>query len=393
MRLVSEEIVKMKYSKENNKQDIHWDDEVRGFGVRIYPNQKKNYVIGYHIHRRRKLTTFAKVEDMYVEEAREEARRLLDEIKDTHRQPTKEVKNLTVEQLCKIYIERHAMKMKTYKEEIQRIETHISSRWGKSKVEAVTLYDLKQMHSEITKRGPVEANRMIQIYRRIINFGKKTSLLSPTFQNLASDVVQHVERPRDRWVNPEEMPRLLKAINNVENVYVRAAFWLYLLTGVRKMELLKLRHCDFDRYQRTLRLVDTKNSRDRYVQLSDTAFDILTKLPPKPNNPYIFPGLKQGQHLKYIYNSWQKVRAEAGMDDLTIHDLRRTCGSMLAQRGCSLVLIAEILGHRDLSSVEIYTRFNQDHVKKALSDHSDVLVNENSIDPKTEYMRFILNVC
>jgi len=94
-----------------------------------------------------------------------------------------------------------------------------------------------------------------------------------------------------------------------------------------------------------------------------------------------------------MYNSWQKVRAEAGMGDLTIHDLRRTCGSMLAQRGCSLVLIAEILGHRDLSSVEIYTRFNQDHVKKALSDHSDVLVNENSIDPKTEYMMFILNVC
>jgi len=226
---------------------------------------------------------------------------------------------------------------------------------------------------------------MIQIYRRIINFGKKTGLLSPTFQNLASDVVQHAESPRDRWVNPEEMPRLLKAINNVENIYIRATFWLYLLTGVRKMELLKLRHCDFDRFQRTLRLVDTKNSRDRYVQLSDTAFNILTKLPPKPNNPYIFPSnIKRGEHFKYIYKTWQNVRAEAGMDDLTIHDLRRTCGSMLAQRGCSLVLIAEILGHRDLSSVEIYTRFNQDHVKKALGDHSDVLINENLIEPKTE---------
>ena len=152
---------------------------------------------------------------------------------------------------------------------------------------------------------------MIQIYRRIINFGKKIGLLPPTFQNLASDVVQHVERPRDRWVNPNEMPRLLKAINNVEN------------------------------------------SRERYVQLSPTAFDILTKLPLKPGNPYIFPSsIVPGQHLKYIYTSWQHVRAEAGLNDLTIHDLRRTCGSMLAQRGVSLVLIAEILGHRDLSSVE-----------------------------------------
>ena len=65
---------------------------------------------------------------------------------------------------------------------------------------------------------------------------------------------------------------------------------------------------------------------------------------------------------------------------------------MLAQRGVSIVLIAEILGHRDLSSVEIYTRFNQDHVKKALGDHSDVLVKDNLIDPKTEYMMLLLDV-
>lgn len=382
-----------RYKPASKKQDIRWDDEVRGFGVRIYPNGKKSFVINFHIHRRRKLRVIARIEEMDVDVAREEARRLLDEIKSTHRPPTKEVKNLTVERLCKTYIERHAMKMKKYKVEIQRIETHILSRWGESKVEAVTLHDLKKMHSDITKRGSVEANRILQVYRRIINFGKKIGLLSPTFQNLASDIVQNPERPRDRWVNPEEMPRLLSAINNVKNIYIRAAFWLYLLIGVRKTELLKLKHSDFDRYQRTLRLVDTKNSSDRYIQLSSVAFDILTKLPPELGNPYIFPGRVPGQHLNHIFKSWQKVRDEAGLEGVTIHDLRRTCGSMLAQRGCSLALIAEVLGHKDLSSVEIYTRFNQTHVKKALSDHADVLVNENLIEPKFDYMMFILKVC
>jgi len=57
--------------------------------------------------------TFARVEEIEIEIAREEARGLLDEIKNTHRQPTKEVKNLTVERLCKSYIERHAMRLKT----------------------------------------------------------------------------------------------------------------------------------------------------------------------------------------------------------------------------------------------------------------------------------------
>ena len=42
------------------------------------------------------------------------------------------------------------------------------------------------------------------------------------------------EKSRDRWVTPAELPKLVKAIEAEENPYIRAAFRLYLLTGLRR---------------------------------------------------------------------------------------------------------------------------------------------------------------
>jgi len=385
MRLSNEAISKMEYSKENNKQDIRWDDLLPNFGVRIYPSNHKVYVIGFKEYGKRRIAKFANFEDMNVDVARATAMELLNQSKRLE-SPTLFKNKLTVGELCKIYIDRHVRFMRSSKEETRRINRHILSRWEKAQVTAITAVDIQKAHAEITKSGPVEANRVILIYQRIINRGKQWGLLPREFYNPVVDVIQHPERKRDRWVNPDEMPRLLNAINNVDNHYVRAALWMYLLTGTRKQELLKARRSDLDIYQKTLHLLETKNGKDRYIQLSDVAIEILKNLPTKPNNPYLFPGRNRGRPLTNIYGSWETVREEAGLGDVTIHDLRRTLGSWLAQSGHPLILIAEILGHKDLSSVEIYARFGKQHVKDALEKHADGLVDLTSIKPRLKWV-------
>ncbi len=205
---------------------------------------------------------------------------------------------------------------------------------------------------------------MIQIYRRIINFGKKTSLLSPTLQNLASDVVQHVERPRDRWVNPEEMPRLLKAINNVENIYIRATFWLYLLTGVRKMELLNITWDDVDVKRRTITLHDTKNGERRALPLAGPALELIQKMARvrrRIDTRMVFPGGKDPSKPINIRDSWEKALEAAEIEDFRFHDLRHSTASYLAMDGASLAEIAEVLGHKTLQMVKRYAHLSEQH--------------------------------
>ena len=92
------------------------------------------------------------------------------------------------------------------------------------------------------------------------------------------------------------------------------------------------------------------------------------------NNPYVFPGIKEGQHLVNINKAWKRVRTNAGIEDVRLHDLRRTVGSWLAQAGNDLHLIGKVLNHSNTSTTAIYARFAQDQMRTALDDHANKLL-------------------
>ena len=57
--------------------------------------------------------------------------------------------------------------------------------------------------------------------------------------NPAIGVQMNKEYPRERFVKPSELPRLVAAMEQESDIRVRAALWLFLLTGARKSELLQ----------------------------------------------------------------------------------------------------------------------------------------------------------
>jgi len=97
---------------------------------------------------------------------------------------------------------------------------------------------------------------------------------------------------------------------------------------------------------------------------------ILQTIPRQEANPYIFAGAKKGRHMVNITRPWFRVREQAGVPDVRLHDLRRTVGSWLAQAGNDLHLIGKVLNHSNLSTSAIYARFSQDVVHKAMDEHA-----------------------
>ncbi len=74
-----------------------------------------------------------------------------------------------------------------------------------------------------------------------------------------------------------------------------------------------------------------------------------------------------------IDKPWQRIRKEADLNDVRLHDLRRTVGSWLAQSGNSLHLIGKVLNHSNQSTTAIYSRFGQDSVRNALEHHGELV--------------------
>jgi hypothetical protein len=65
-------------------------------------------------------------------------------------------------------------------------------------------------------------------------------------------------------------------------------------------------------------------------------------------------------------NGWRNLVKQAKLEDLRMHDLRRTLGSYLAMANQSLHVIGKVLGHHSHTSTQIYARFANDPIRQAM---------------------------
>ncbi len=96
--------------------------------------------------------------------------------------------------------------------------------------------------------------------------------------------------------------------------------------------------------------------------------------------------------LVNIDKPWQRIRKRANINDVRIHDLRRTLGSWLAQSGNSLHLIGRILNHADQKTTQVYARFQQDNLRTALDQHGSQIMGIAGKRPTAEIVPFTKEV-
>jgi integrase len=377
MALKKNIVDKLEYSKEKGAQDIQWDGALPGFGVRVYPSGKKSFVLSYRHRGRAHIKVIGKYGVFTLEQARDRAKKYLASLVDL-KDPFAESKLQgcsSFREFGDVYMQRYAKEhKKTWREDERRIEKYFLPAFGTIRIDAINRSDVTQLHFDIGQKYPYAANRCVEQLSKMFELAREWSYLPEHHVNPAKGIKAYKEVKRDRWVKPDELPRLAAAINRESNFYGSQAIWLYLLLGVRRDELLRARWDDVDFSRNELRLSETKAGRVHYVPVSAPALAILCKLPRQIGNPHILPGEIPGQHLVNIQKIWQRVRKEAGIEDVRLHDLRRTLGSWLAQAGNSLHLIGRVLNHSSQSTTAIYARFAQDNVRQALEDHGQKLM-------------------
>lgn len=363
-------------NKHGTAWDVRWDSLIPGFGVRLYPSGRKAFILRYRAQGRKRLFTIGTYGPITLEQARTQAKQRIGEVvqgEDPVEQRRKARQGETVRDLCEAYCERHASRKRSGRDDQRRIAQHLLPAWANRKVDSMTRADVAALHSRIGERHPYEANRTVALLGKMFELARRWGFLPENAANPARGIDKFKEQKRDRWVTPEELPRLATVIAQYPNLYVRAALWLYLLTGVRREELLQARWDDVDFARWELRLGETKAGRTHYVPLSAPARGLLQQLPREEGNPYVLPGTKRGSHLVNVSKPWKKIRKAAGVEDVRLHDLRRTVGSWLAQAGNSLPLIGRVLNHTDPKTTAIYARLGDDIPRQALEKHGQMM--------------------
>ncbi len=431
----------LNYTRTDNGAQYVWDSAIPGFGARVFPSGRVAFLVSYrHQGRRRFFTLGTHGKDMTVGQARKAAMGALGDVArgtDPAEKREQERRGETVADLGREYMSQHGNAKKSASADQRRIDQHILPKWRTRKASAITGRDVLLMHRGIGKDHPYEANRTLALLSKMFELARRWGFVPDGHPNPARDIDRFKEHKRDRWVSPAELPRLAKAINEEPNESARNGIWLYLLLGARKTELLTARwdHVDWDRKE--LKLPDTKAGRVHYIPLSGPAVALLRAIP-RTENPYILPGRgprttpvdgkAHPTHLVNISKPWNRVREAAtlacwrddptasalierlaaaksaapsvseiraaaiaegvelppAIDDVRLHDLRRTVGSWLAQAGNSLHLIGRVLNHSNQSTTAVYARFGEDSVRAALEQHGARIMGAAGLTPSAD---------
>jgi hypothetical protein len=105
--------------------------------------------------------------------------------------------------------------------------------------ESDRLRQLKTVEELCTAEHPYAANRILEVVRKMFNWGKVAGLVPRDHANPAVGIVRFRERKRKRFITTMEMPRFINALEQEDNDYARHGIWLLVLMGVRSNELLK----------------------------------------------------------------------------------------------------------------------------------------------------------
>lgn len=342
-----------------------WDTEIRGFGVRVYPSGRKSYVIHYRNEKGRwRFFILGNTTHMTLHQARELARKRLFDIaagKDPAETKKYYKEALTVSDLCDRYLEQYAKKRKrSWKDDDGRITLYIKPALGSRKINDVRRANVAALHSRISEHSIVAANRTLSLLSVMYKQAMTWGLLSDDYPNPAVGIRKIPESSRERYLSADEAAALLKAADQEDDIRIPLLIRLYFYTAARKNELLKLKWEDVDFDGKRLRFRHTKAGRDHYIKPAPDAWNLLEKLAElrELHNPYVFPGIRQGDHLHDIKRPWLRIREKAKLPDIRLHDLRRTAASWLAQAGVSTVAIQKVLDHAELAATEVYARMS-----------------------------------
>ena len=346
----------------NTRDQFIWDTEMKGFGCKITPKGARVYVVQYsHGGRSRRYTLGRHGEGMTPDQARRKAASVRGLVADgadpaATRAEDRAAPNLA--EFAERYLTEHAaVKKKPLSQaaDESNLRNHILPALGRLKLTDITRADVARFHQAM-KDKPGGANRCLALLSKIFNLAEKWGL-RPDGTNPTRHTDKYPERKIERFLSSEELARLgavlAKAEDSGEHPSAVAAIRLLVFTGCRRNEILELQwgHVDFE--INCLRLSDSKTG-SKLVPLGAPALELLAGLPKAEDNPYVLPGTTPGKHFVGLQKAWQRLRGQAELSDVRLHDLRHSFASVAAGMGESLVLIGSLLGHTDMATTARY---------------------------------------
>ena len=260
-------------------------------------------------------------------------------------------------------------KPRTLESNAYMVRKCILPAFGHMTVDAIAVEHVKDWFASMADR-PGAANRAMPVLSMMMRMAELWGY-RPHNSNPCKNARRYRMQPRERFLAAEEMARLNTVLTRDEFYCPQAVavIRLLMLTGCRVGEVVSL-EWDWIRSTR-IHLPDSKSG-PRTVWLSSAARAVIDAIPRySPDCPFLFPARPPTRHIDNIEYQWTRIRNEAGLPRLRLHDLRHSWASVAAMNGVDMVTVAKLLGHALVETTERYTHLSD----RSVADAADRVSN------------------
>jgi integrase len=348
----------MKFTKNNiaklalsagKDDEIHFDDEVKGFGLRLRAGGK--WIIQYRIGSKQRRLVLGDVAKIDADAARKAAKRKLAAVAlgqdpQADKLAARAKDATTLGSVVELYLTAKEPELRP--KSIAESRRYLRISWKPLHdlpVHAITRRDVAARITKITaENGPVPAARARAYMSALMAWSMREGLCD------ANPVIGSNRppepKPRDRVLSDAELAAIWSACKNDDFGRIVK---LLTLTGCRRDEIGDLRweEIDLDRAVIVLPGERTKNGREHEVPLADLALDVLAMCSRRSGRELVF-GEGEGGFGGYGKAKLMLDKRAGALEGgpWRIHDLRRTCATAMADKLDVLPHIIEaVLGH------------------------------------------------
>lgn len=356
------------------KPVLAWDDQLKGFGLKVLPTGKRVYLCKYRVGGgragRARWYTLGTHGAITCEQARELATQILAAVargNDPQAERAAGREAPTMAELWARYEAEHLPKKKASSrvDDLRVARDYILPSLGRLKVAAVTRADIQDLHRRLSDR-PYQANRLLALTSKMMNLAELWGY-RPDNTNPCRHIERYPEQKRQRYLTQQELQRLGKVLADEAAArrhgrYVVTAIKLLLFTGARVSEILGARWSWLSVPDRRINLPDSKTGA-KPVFLSEEAMAVLQDLRSRPDaetSDFIIKGRIAGRPLVNLAKPWKAICERADLPEVRIHDLRHTVASIGVAQGLSLPILGRLLGHSQPQTTNRYAHVDAD---------------------------------
>jgi len=340
----------------------YFDAKQQKLRLRVSSSGVMSFSVVKKIQGRPKRVTVGKWPEISIAKAREEAIKILDDLRQGV-DPVKEKRKKSIEStvlgdVLEMYLTERTLKPIT-KEGYRYKLQHSFKAWVDKPINSISDKMVLKRHKELSKVGATTANTSMRVLRLTMNYAHAIGLVSePSTAILSKARLWHKPKRKDRLIPSKQLKDWHEAVEGLSSEKARVYLLMILYMGFRSSEALTLEweHVDLD--AKIITLYDTKNGTNHALPIPSVLLPFIKSLfNLTGHSKWVFlwkkPANKKGVHDKPMSLPKKQIKAviDASGVEFSPHDCRRTFATIAEAVHLPLTMTKRLMNHVTVNDV------------------------------------------